>query len=163
MGSCSYCLKADFINKKAAKKALPKLTKFINLMATCYETDDYTRHPITQRYVEFIGGPDNLSYNKDLGQTDSKPFLVGHEIHYTDSDVGHLTTWYAFAAFVMEEFGAIKVNWGSEDDGYSLDTLQLYDYKGIIKAILRNKSIIPLLMGVHDDLDILLERHLKGE
>lgn len=37
------------------------------------------------------------------------------------------------------------------------------DYEEMIKSILENKELCPLLMGIHKELDILIEKKLKGK
>lgn len=185
MGSCAYYLKAEFPTVASAKKAQKKLQTFFKEAATIYnywqkgrfEKKDFAlseiekMSPMVHSYILSLNIPppwdsvsmNNLSGQFDFGQdNDYNTVLTGTVINYFHPDIGHLTTWTPLCEFIKKEFGACKVVWGNEENGCgSLESLQLYDWEGIVKDILKNKEILPLLLNVNPDLTTLLERALK--
>lgn len=185
MGECTYYLKAQFKNKTATTKALPKIKKFLKEAIKAY---DYwqshrggdtsnttfwrafkTKFPIIYEYLKSAalanGGKGNeLSGTLDFGQSEEdidNICLGSTTIGYAATNVWHFSDWSNLAAFITSEFGAVKTVWASEEDGCgSLKGLQLYDYEGIVKSLVDNSRLDEVLLlglrGVHPDLDSLL-------
>lgn len=182
MGECAYFLKAEFISAAAAKKAQSGIKQFIKEANEAYNYWQDNRGPEDSKvfWKEFkrkfplvteytlaaglFGGNDlnDLSGNLDFGQEDNQVQRNGNIISYTASTVWHFADWSHFADFIKSKYGARKVVWSSEEnDCGGIDSLNLYEWEEIVRIILNQKKILPVLLGLHDDLDALIEPLLK--
>jgi hypothetical protein len=100
----------------------------------------------------------------DFGETDfgnSPVYQSGSELAW-DAVVWHMSDWGPLCDFIQKKFGATKVVWDTEEGGCgSLENLNLYDWEDIVRTILKKKKILPLLLHVHNDLDIFIEREMR--
>ena len=190
MGECTYYFKAQFKSDTAAKKALPKIQKFLleNLKAQDFwqanrgesPTQEVfweqfkEKFPITTAYLKSFNMLDGEKNNGLAGRLDLCSYpenveyiqLDGSVIGYTANDVWHFADWSPLAEFLKTQFGAIKVAISSEENGCgSLDSLQLFDYRGIVECLVkRAKSeakkgkteLFNAITGTHTDLNYLL-------
>jgi hypothetical protein len=63
---------------------------------------------------------------------------------------------------MRKKYGATRVLWDTEENGTgSLDSIQLYEYEDIVSDILKHTELHPLLLGIHDDLDVLLDMKMR--
>lgn len=183
MGECAYYLKAAFATEAVAKKMESKFDEFFAEAREAYElyqsgrqTDpkefwkEFSKQcPLVMEYVKTIPDykpgcdPNFLSGNLDFGQDENNEVLrQGNVLCWGDCQVWHMADWSYLAAFLKSKYGANRVVWNTEENGCgSLDSLQLYDWEGIVQAILKQKDVLPLLLKVHEDLDELLESKLK--
>jgi hypothetical protein len=126
------------------------------------------RYPLVTEYVKheqlFGRDPGVLSRKLDFGQTsDNETILIGDTVGWCDSSVGHMSDWSPLCAFVKEVYGAVRAVYGNEEDGCaSLESLNLYEWEDIVKAILKQKKVLPLLLHVNNDLDELIERTMRN-
>lgn len=191
MGECAYYLKAAFKTPAEARRAASKLDAFFGEIKDAqdfYQEGDVEgratspaqfaknfwkefrkRFPAVMEYVESLDDykpgcdTDVLSGNLEIGADENNEFLVnGNVVAWGDACVWHMASWTPLAAFIKTKFGATRVVWDNEENGCgSLDSLQLYDYSGILEDILKNKALLPLLIGVNPSLTELVEARLK--
>jgi hypothetical protein len=160
MGEAVYSLKAQFNTAKEAKAACKSLNKFLdeNDRATdpSPTATDFQAYPLVKEYLQIINGDELQDYRYE----DEQAYCEGDVLIFS-ANVGHLGSWHNLQTYIMEKFKALKVVWGSEEDGGTLEALNLYDWEGIVKGILKCKKQLPLLLGIHPDLDALIARQLK--
>jgi hypothetical protein len=182
MGECAYYLKAEFTTEHQAKKMLPRVQAFLIEASESYKALNYATaqidrkspsgqkkyreiYPTMSEYVNFIGGFKNLDHNQDFGQDTDEINSIDQEgniLSYQAGSVGHMTSWTSLCEFIKEKFGATRVVYGNEEGGCgSLDSLKLYEWEDIVKDILKQKEMLPNLLGINDELDILIEQKLK--
>jgi len=188
MGECAYYMKAAFKSPAEAKRAATKLDNFFGEMKDAqdfYQEGDVEgkkslfrknfwkefrkRFPAVMEYVETLYdykpgcNTDVLCGNLDIGTDENNECLVdGNVVAWGDACVWHMANWAPLAAFIKSKFGATRVVWDHEENGCgSLDSLQLYDYQGIVEDILKNEALLPLLIGVHPDLTELVEQSIR--
>ena len=181
MGECAYYLKAAFKSPAEAKKAAGKIERFLKQVKEAHEfyqegsprkdfwVEFEERFPTVMEYVKTLPGyklqPELfiLSGKLDVGTDESNECLcLGNVVAWGDACVWHMAEWGPLALFIKEKFGAIKVVTDNEENGCcSLGALQLYDYESIVTDILKNKALLPLLIGVNKDLDELVEPRLR--
>ena len=161
MGDCTYYFKAQFKTPAQAKKALPKITAFINEIREAYNFwhqypsvneklfwNQFGRDfPLTNIYLVSLGAEasqalnchSDLSGKLDFGQDEyNEPVINGNIIEYEAYNVWHFSNWGGLIPFFKEKFGAVKVVVASEEDGCgNLESLQLYEYQEIVEAILK--------------------------
>jgi hypothetical protein len=139
--------RSDSLPLKEFKKLFPDVWKAIQLA-----------YPNTVfKYLDDLSRKLSFGPNKD--EIVSCLFLDDTIISYV-AEIGGMTQWGSLPAY-LKSLGAIKVVWGNQDDGIgSLDSLQLYPWKEIVQSIL-DKAALPTLIGIHPDLDILLESRLR--
>jgi len=127
------------------------------------------KFPTVMEYVKTLPGykakanPSILTGYLDVGTDEDNECLVnGCVVAWGDSCVWHMASWAPLCEFIKLKFGATRVVWDMEENGCgSLGSLQLYDYEGIVKDILKNKTLLPLLIGVNEDLTELVEQRLR--
>ena len=101
--------------------------------------------------------------NMDFGQQDNEIIVMGNVVGWMDPDVNHMNSWGPLCLFLKKKYNAVKVVWSYEEDGcYSLEQLDVYEWEEIVKAILKRKEALPLLLNAHEDLDILITQTLGG-
>jgi hypothetical protein len=184
MGECAYYFKAEFLDEKTAKVAQTKLQSFIKQSRKAYEFYQKARdgdskefwqkfksqYPLIFNYVktlpEYIKGERSiskvLSGTLDFGQDGNDVYIKGATIAYADGMVWHFADWGPLCDYIQKHFGAIKVVCDTEENGIgSLDSLQLYDYEGIVQNLMKHEELFPLLVGVHDELDAMLDIRMK--
>jgi hypothetical protein len=166
MGSCAYFLKAKFKNATAAKKACAKFNKFLAEAAEAYNYYPGDKSLISELEKKFPNVTEYLECTDeqwreghiylDFGQNDCA-HVVDDEVWYGDGDVGHLNTWTPLTTWIQEKYGAVKAVWDNEDNGCgSLEGLQLFDYEHIVKDILKQKHLLPLLLNINKELDVMI-------
>lgn len=110
----------------------------------------------------FFGGPtEKLCGNFDFGQSNITDVddLFGNTpiLDYKAASVWHMADWDALAKY-LESLGATKVIWDSEEN--QDEVFSLYRYDEIVEQILE-KALLPTLIGIHPDLDELIEEKLQ--
>jgi hypothetical protein len=180
MGSCAYFLKAVFKDEKEAREVAVKLNEFFTEAAAAYEfyhnpaiyprkwpamRKEYAKKfPLMIEYLKDAGEWKNeyLS-NIDFGQQNDNEVIVnGPEVWWQDYEVGHLTSWGPLCSFLKKKYNAVKVVCDTEEDGCAgLDSLDAYEWEEIVQAILKHKEALPLLMNLHEDLDLLISNTLQ--
>ena len=189
MGECAYYLKAQFKSKKAAKIAAAKIDDFLAEATDASNFYDHnndslkvppktfwkefeSKFPLTFDYVKTLPGfkmtadPQTvLSGNLDFGQDENNETLVqSTTVCWGDACVWHMADWTLLCNYIVKKFGAIKAVWDTEENGCgSLDHLQLYDYEKIVNDILNQKDALPLLLGVNEDLNLLIDIKIKNQ
>jgi hypothetical protein len=179
---CAYYMKMSFPTVKKAQIAERGLTKLFAENREAYDSwqnncgnlnkdfwDAYqTRFPLTSEYIKFIGdcwGNDDgqvLSGKLDFGIEESQLSRMDNQIGYAAGNVWHMADWGSLCKFIQNKYGASKIVWDTEENGIgSLDSLQLYNWEEIVRALLKNKKMLPTLIGLHEDLDALIEGVLK--
>jgi hypothetical protein len=190
MGSCNFYLKAEFPNETAAIKVEPLLNTFFAEAFEAYEYyctswDDAARQdlksspchkkfwpefskrfPIVMEYVKTLpeykhnSVPGNLTLS--FGEEDGKILRQYNTLCWLGKDTWRMADWSGLAKFIKTKHGATRVVYGSEDTGIaSLESLNLYDWESIVRNILKQKNLLPLLLHIHEDLDTLLEQKMK--
>jgi hypothetical protein len=91
---------------------------------------------------------------------EDKPYVAGKVLHYK-AYVSHMTSWGPLRTYLEKKFNAIKIVYATEKECCNMDSLSLYEWEEIVKAILKKKDILPLLLNVHNDLDALISLTLK--
>ena len=181
MGECAYFLKAEFQSEARAEEVSKELNKFFAEAKDAYnfwqkgrDGDQKTfckifekRYPLTTEYLKDadLWGNKNinaLSGKMDLGQEGDETLVQGTTVGYGSDDVWHFSNWTPVCNFIKKKYGAIKVIWSTEENGCSgLDALNLYDWEQIVRDILKNKELHPLLLRTNDELDELLDYTVK--
>lgn len=184
MGQCGYSFKIGFVNTTAARKALPKIRAFLKQDIKAYtfwqdERDNsdaafWSRFelefPLITEYLKAKYPSDwgstngnTLSGKLDFGQEEELYLNQdGSEINYYANDVSHLNDWGPMVDFLKEKYLAVKGVWGSEESGISSpENLNLFDWEGIVRKILKCKPLLPQMMGMHEELDELIQYEIK--
>lgn len=150
MGECYYHFRANFESKAQASKALKDFTAFLkkNQEEVRDSYDSYTGHYKGNKDLQDYGeGVPKLSFNKK-------------EIFFS-SEVGHMGSWDNLMNFFQKKYNPIRCGWASEED-FEADYVPLYKWDEIVKEVLdKRKETLPLLLGVHPDLDELIAYKLK--
>lgn len=128
-----------------------------------------TKYPLVADYAKTLPGyrkdkPHTvLSGKLDFGQDENNETLVqGNVVCWGDASVWHMADWSFLCSYIQTHFNAVKVVYGTEEDGVgSLDSLQLYDWETIVKDILKHKELHPMLLGVNDDLNKILDLKMR--
>jgi len=180
MGECNYFFKAQFANNKEALKAHKSLVAFLKQAVKANEfyspkqQDNGTtgfwakfeqKFPLIAEYVKFIGHwggeAHNLSGLLDLGDP-NETWVVEDVLCHIGVDVWHFADWVPFRKYFVEKFKPIKAVEGNEENGCAnIVSLHLYEWEEIVKEILKQKSVLPMLMGIHPQLDELLAFKMK--
>lgn len=185
MGECAYFLKAEFPSDTIAENKKSVLDNFFSQMQDAYDfyqsnrggdagsfwKDFSTLFPVVWRYVlsfepQALTCPITCLYGKlDVGDSKDLKFQVwGSVVSWEASYVWHFADWTYLTKFIEKEFGAIKSVASSEEVGCgSIDGLNLYEWEDIVRNILKNTAVLPLLINTHPDLDILIETQLKKD
>jgi hypothetical protein len=180
MGECAYFLKADFHTEARAEEVSKELNKFFLEAKNAYnfwqkgrngnrETFYKTlekKYPLITEYLKstelWDGDMHTLSGNMDFGQEGNETLVQGTTVGWGSDGVWHMSNWTPVCNFIKKKFGAIKIVWSTEENGCSsLDSLQLYDWEQIVRDILDNKELHPLLIRTNDELDELLDYTIK--
>ena len=186
MGECAYYIKAAFKTEVEAKEAFKRLNAFLKESVKAYsfwqdgrskkgptfwkafETNfplisGYIKKYVTENGKTVWGGdPNDLSGSMDFGEEDPVAGMSGNIVGYGDSNVWHMADWQPFANYITGELGAVKVVWDTEENGCgSIDCLSLYDWEEIVKDVLKQRQLLPCLLGVNKDLDELISSKLK--
>lgn len=180
MGECAYYIKAHFKTEEEAQKAAEELSEFIEEANKAYNfyqnkgsgkdpqdwIDFEKQYPRVAEYAKTLPGWgkdfNEFSGKLDFGQNGNEFIWDGKTIGYGDYDVWHFADWDPWAEYIKTKYKALKVVWDTEENGCgSLNGLLLYDYEGIVNAILTKKKLLPMLMGLHDDLDDILKTEFK--
>lgn len=179
MGSCAYFLKAAFKDEKEAREMSVKLNEFFTEATEAYEfyaagsgkwsamRKEYAkRFPLMTEYLKDAGEWEDIHgylSNIDFGQTENNEVEVfGNVLGWQDYEVGHMVSWGPLCSFLKKKYNAIKVVCDTEENGCaSLDSLNVYEWEEIVEAVLKCKTALPLLMNLHEDLDILISNILQ--
>jgi hypothetical protein len=162
MGEAVYNLKAQFRSKKEAAIACKDLNKFLDENDKAIESNSNSRSkdpkdfPRIKEYFQIIKEEELQDYHYE----DEQAYCIGDVLIFS-ANVGHLGSWDNLQTFITEKYKPLKVVWGSEEYGGSMESLNLYAWEDIVKGILKCKKTLPLLLGIHDDLDALIALHLK--
>ena len=166
MGECMFYLKASFKTNKEAKKAAKEINAFLKQNNKANE--NFSNEPSkgfekVKEYIKIIEGTwknDIQWYGYD---PDCKWIVYAHDnIILYQASVGHLGSWDNLQTYIEKKFKPIRVRWSNEESGCgSLESLELYDSVDIVLKILERKDTLPLLMGIHPDLDELISLKLK--
>jgi len=177
MGSCAYYLKAMFKTAADAKAAREPLDNLFKEMKEANEDIDFRprrkacaeKYPLAMEYIKTLDEwadktklhPESFSF--DVGSDVDNEFQQdGNVLYWGDADVGHMTSWTPLAKFIKAKFNAVKVVWNMEENGVgSIDLLNLYDWEGIVNALLKQKALLPLMLRVNDELDELISLKLE--
>ena len=183
MGECAYYLKAQFKDVKTATDVSIKLNAFFSEASKAYDFYQEARegnpkefwktfesqYPLLFDYAKTLPGygkkspQEVLSGNTDFGQEEDNVVRQADDTLGWGAEVWHMANWGPLATYIEKKFGAVKVVTDTEENGCgSLDSLQLYDYEAIVNHLLKHKELFPLLIGVHDDLDTMLDIKMKG-
>ena len=184
MGECTYYFKAQFKTAAQAKKAYPKIQKFLKEAKKAYDfwqsnrdkaQDQFwvpfqIKFPTVCTYLKIAYAKDEsvldnnngLSGKLDFGQQEEcieNMAIFDSVIGYEAYDVWHFMDWSGLIPFFKQQFGATKVVVANEEDGTgSLDSLQLYEYQEIVEALVKREALAgPSLRGIHPDLDEMLD------
>jgi hypothetical protein len=188
MGECAYYFKAQFKDDKTAKLTKPLMQQFLLEAQKAYsfwqghrgDTDakkfwrEFSKDfPMTTAYAKeakLYGKPqEKLSGHLDFGQDENDVQylnLSGSELGYCATNVWHFADWSDLANFIKTYFKAIKVVVASEEDGCgSLESLNLYEYEEIVKALVKHVNslrdggmLAARIKKIHPDLKALLEQ-----
>ena len=183
MGECAYFLKAEFQSEARAEEVSKELNKFFAEAKDAYnfwqkgrdgneETFYKTfekEYPLTTEYLKDadLWGKKGknvhaLSGKIDFGQEGDETLVQGTTVGWGSDGVWHFSNWTPVCNFIKKKYGAIKVVWSNEENGCSgLDALNLYDWEQIVRDILKNKELHPLLLRTNDELDELLDYTVK--
>jgi len=168
MGECAYFFKARFETANEARKALPKVRQLIKEMIEVHNwRKDKCRYsarkfPMVADFLKFIDSAGDTGNTVSVGDGDNEPFISEDTICYASGYVWHLETWENLGAYIMKKLGAVKFVWDTDENGCgSLEGLNIYDWEGIVRNLLKSKAILPLLLKVHPDLDLLVGAKLK--
>jgi len=178
MGECVYYLKARF-----PKGVLNKLTPIKGLFreglkASHWWQDNRGREDHKQFWIDFSkefpqvtdylktctdcwgdninklsGVLDFANGETDIDRMSCSPTPMGDEFYY-ESMVWHMSSWQPIADYLVKKFGASRAVWDSEEGG---GRPELEDYENIVMKILEQRKTLPCLMGIHNDLDELIE------
>lgn len=184
MAECAYYLKALFPSEEKAKRASEKLNVFFAEAREAHEFYQHgfdsgeekkfwktfkSRFPLVFDYVktlpDYMDGERHISGvltgKLDFGQ-DEDIRLEGNVICWIGSDVWHNATWSPLCNYIESKYGAIKVIYDNEENGcMSLDSLQLYDYEDIVNNLMEHEELFPMLLGIHDDLNEILDLKMR--
>ena len=124
------------------------------------------KFPLMTEYVKSTGlwgGDINaLSGNMDFGQEGDETLVEGTTVGWGSDGVWHGSNWTFVCNFIKAKYGAIKIVWDTEENGCGgIDSLQLYDWEQIVRDILKNKELHPLLIHTNSELDELLDRTIR--
>ncbi len=166
MGECNYYLKAQFGTEEEAVTALKGLIKLVKAIerasprilgrAGRFLKEFFT---ISKMASIWIDPDEHEDYLPDCNLGD-EPYVAGNVLYYM-ACVSHITSWGRLCNYMEKKFNAIKVVCATEEDGYNMDSLHLYEWEEIVKALLKKKDILPLLLNAHNDLDALISLTLK--
>lgn len=182
MGSCAYRIRAKWPKKLCTPALKKKVTALFKENDGAYdywqnnrEEDNLEKRkkfweelekkfPVSAEYCKvtgFFGGPtEKLSGNFDLGQEEDIEDLFGKTsiMDFDAGNVWHFTDWTPLAKY-LKSLGATKVVWDSEEDQKEL--FSLYEYDEIVNAVLEQADL-PTLIGIHPDLDELIEEKMAA-
>ena len=182
MGSCAYRIRAKWPKKLCTPTLKKKVTDLFKENAGAYdywqahrESDDLKtrkefwaelekKFPVSAEFCKvtgLFGGPtEKLSGSFDLGQEENVGDLFGKTctMDYDAGNVWHFSDWRPLAKY-LKSLGATKVIWDSEEE--QMELFSLYQYDEIVKAILEQADL-PTLMGIHPDLDELIEERMAS-
>ena len=181
MGESVYYFKAKFATQKAAKEAMPKIEAFLKegKWAEDWWQDHRGSNPKTfwpafekefpqvtayLKRANLFGDDCNnaLSGVLDMAEHENELGLSrdGAVLSYASGEIWHGSTWKYLHDYLCKNFPIVKFVWDTEESGFNLETLQLYDWEAIVEAIVK-KGDPATLLGIHEDLDGLLEERLK--
>ena len=164
MGEAVYSLKAQFSSKKEAKAACKDLNLFFKeneaVQRMSAGADHLDTYPMVKEYLQIIKG--DWKDLQDYGWEDEVAHAQGDVLIYS-ANVGHLGSWDNLQTFIEQKYKPLKMVWGSEEYGGSLEALNLYEWEAIVKGILKHKKTLPLLLNIHDDLDALISIALRSK
>ena len=181
MGECCYYLKAGFPTEAKAEEAGKELNKFFAEAKKAYNFWQKSRdgnhetfwssfenkYPLITEYLKDadLWGKDinDLSGHMDFGQ-EGDVIIEGNTVGWSSGDVWHMSDWNLVCDFIKKKYGATKIIWDTEENGCDcLNNLNLYDWEQIVRDILKQKKLLPLLLHVNDDLTILVDAILRQE
>jgi hypothetical protein len=175
MSECFYFLKAEFPNKEKATKAREELNKFFaQAREAYYFWQDYTgknfmkdlkeKYPLVAEYGEINGFKchDDFSRNLNLCNDEDNEVRQMDNILGWSEEVSHMASWRLLCSFIQKKYGAVRTVWESEDEGCgSLDSLQLYNYEGIVTELMKHEELFPLIIGIHEELNAMIDIKIK--
>ena len=167
MGECNYYLKAQFRTNEEAETASKGLARLVKAIERARPRTTPTKSRILKEFFT-ISKMDSI-WKNPYGEKDYIPdcnlgyelYVAGKVLFYM-ACVSHMTSWGPLCNYLEKKFNAIKVVCGTEEEGYNMDSLHLYEWEEIVQAILTKKQdVLPLLLNVHEDLDALISLTLK--
>jgi hypothetical protein len=177
MSECYYFLKAQFLNQKTAKTVEKQLNAFFWEAQKAYwfwqdsplEEQNFWKEyakqfPRMMEYAQIIGAKNRSDLSRKCDFGSEEELIRENNIIGRSAEIGGMSDWSPLANFIKKKYGAVRVVWSNEENGIgSLDSLKLYDYEEIVSDILKHKELLPLLIGINEELTILLEPLLKGK
>lgn len=176
MGSCAYYLKAMFRTEDEATEIQPRLERlFLQLIESRKDNSFRPRHkaasenyPLAMEFIKTLPTWKDKTdlrpqtYYVDVGGDETNGVeQYDNVLYWADADVGHMTNWTPLVKFIKSKFNAVRVVWGSEENGVSsMDGLSLYDWEAIVTDLLKQKAMLPLMLGINNELDELISLHL---
>jgi len=185
MGECAYFCKLQYDSDNSAKKAakyFKRLLKEAHEVHELYQSHRTSEehsvdnqffwkevdenYPTVTAYLQSAGlyrkTVNDLSGSLDLGcDQDEDPCANGSVVEYYAQNVWHLSNWTLLINFLKSSTKAIKAVWSTEENGDNLESLQLYQWQDIVKTVLRQKQVLPLLMGLDTELDELIAFNIQ--
>jgi hypothetical protein len=169
MGECSYFFKMQFRNGAEAEKALKPVGNFMRQMMAAHdhlasEKGFEKMFPLVADYLKYIGTEnlDGRDGTVSVGSDDSVLYRDEDTLSYAGYNTWHMEDWTPLMGYLEHRFRPIKTSYANEEDGCaSLDSLNLYDWEGIVRSLLKRKALLLQLLHVHKDLDELLTHKLK--
>jgi len=172
MGECNYFFKMQFRNSREAKKALKPVGDFLKQMREVHDSvNNEKKFPLVEDYFKYIGhdetkGSAPFLFRRNgtvsIGNEDSPLYIHEDTLCYAGYDTWHLEDWTPLMNYLKDKFHPIRTAYSSEEDGVSsLDAMNLYNWEGIVRSLLKRKDLLPLLLRAHKDLDELLNFKMK--
>jgi hypothetical protein len=122
------------------------------------------KYPLVAEYGEINGFKcyDDFSRNLNLCITEDNEVRQVDNILGWSEEVSHMASWGPLCNFIQKKHGAVRTVWKTEEDGCgSLDSLQLYDYEGIVTELMKHEELFPLIIGIHEELNAMIDIKIK--
>ena len=181
MGSAFYYLKATF-PKPLKKKEKDTITTFFleGAKAEIWWQDNRGRKDVKNFWIEFekqfptvclylkfmkLFGKDHsngLAGKLDFGteeDVNNNLCTEGISLRY-HAEVWHFASWDGLGAFLKSHFGAIDFKYLSDEYLDPSEILEMKDTNVIVQDILRQKKILPTLIGINPVLDAMISETL---
>lgn len=179
MGSAYYYLKATF-PKPLKKKEVGAITKFflegseaeyycqqnLNLDKSPenFWLEFKKKFPIITLYLQSIhifgGGTEYLSGNINFGSDIENLYINGPSLTYY-AEVWHFATWDPIGNFLISHFGAINYKYLSDEYLDPIEMLEQEETNEIVNDLLKQKEILPTLIGINPLLDARIAETLE--
>jgi hypothetical protein len=138
----SQLLKTELIEKI---KSYPLVLEYLQSIPEDLNTMDIGHH------LQFTNDPDCDLFEQ-----------YENIIQYYANNISVMAEWNYLANFIKLKFKTLKVVWDNESNGCgSIDFLELFEWADIVKDILKQKCVLPTLMGINQELNELIGITLK--